>query len=191
MKNLKTFALALTITVLSTAFTNTPDALTIDTKTSKVKWTGYHLAKSYEHYGYINIKTGNLEVIDGDLKGGKIVMDMNSISVSDIPADKKDNAKLTGHLKSEDFFFVEKYPESMLEIKNVEKLDDTSYKVHGDITIRGITEHIMFDVAKTGENKFVANIEVDRTKHKVVYGWTLENAMLSNTFDLEVELYAN
>ena len=106
MKNLKKLTLVLLITVLAVAFTTPPVSLSVDTQDSKVKWTGYHLAKSYEHYGFINIKSGNLLVEDGKLVGGKIIMDMNSIMDSDIPSDSEKNAKLVNHLKSEDFFRI-------------------------------------------------------------------------------------
>ena len=180
----------LSVIVFSVAFTVNPVSLSVDTKESKVKWTGYHLAKSYEHYGYIDIKSGNLEVEDGDLVGGSIVIDMNTIAVKDL-TDEGKNKKLTGHLKSDDFFNVAKFPEATLVITKVMKEDASNYKVMGDITIRGIKEPITFTVQKMSDNQYTANIAVDRTKHEVSYGWTIENAMLSNTFDLEVQLSAN
>ena len=162
---------------------------TVDTGSSEVKWTGYHLAKSYEHSGDIKLKSGNILVEDGKITGGSFVIDMNSISNADI-TDEKKNAKLVGHLKSEDFFAVEKYAEAKLEIKSVE-----GSKAKAEITIRGISNNIEFDfnVDEMTDNKIAASatIKIDRTVHEVMYGWTLENAMLSNEFKLDVKIVAN
>ena len=171
-----------------------PEKYEIEISSSTVQWTGYHLAKSYAHTGKINIKSGTLEVENGDLVSGKIVIDMSTITDEDLTKEK-DNAKLVKHLKSEDFFYASEYPESILTIKNVKKGEGDVYNVSGDITIRGITENIEFEAKKHGGSdgsvKYSASLKVDRTKHEVLYGWSLENMMLGDTFDLEVELVAN
>ena len=95
------------------------DELKVDLSSSEIKWTGYHLAKSYEHWGYINLKTGNVKTDGKSIVGGEFVIDMNSISDSDIESEEN-NAKLVGHLKSDDFFGVSKYPEAKLVIKKSE-----------------------------------------------------------------------
>ena len=88
---------------------------TVDATASSLKWTGYHLAKSYEHFGNISIKSGSLE-LDGDqITSGTIVVDMNSITNTDVEKEK-DNAKLVNHLKSDDFFAVSDFPEAKLVI---------------------------------------------------------------------------
>lgn len=180
---------ALSLTVLLFAFVSIEKtAYTIDTSKSSVKWTGYHLAKSYEHNGNVSIKSGSLEISKGKITGGTVVIDMTTISNSDLEGGKK--GKLEGHLKSDDFFAVEKHPEAKLEIIKV-KGNKTSAK----ITIRGIAEDISFDLTnvKVTDDMVSASavLKVDRTKHEVSYGWTLENAMLSNKFQLEVNIIAN
>ena len=62
----------------------------IDVKSSEIRWTGYHLAKSYSHTGHIQIVSGNLQVDDGNLVGGEIIIDMNSITDEDLE-DEKNN----------------------------------------------------------------------------------------------------
>jgi len=180
----------LSLTVLLFAFTpKEKAAYTVDASKSSVKWTGYHLAKSYEHNGNVAIKSGSLEVDGGKITGGSFVIDMTTISNNDLD-DKKKNAKLVGHLKSDDFFAVKKHPEAKLVITKVE-----GNKASGEITIRGITEAISFDLAdvKVTDDMVSASatLKVDRTKHEVSYGWTLENAMLSNEFQLEVSIMAS
>ena len=70
----------MSMTVLLFAFTAIEkENFSIDTAKSSVKWTGYHLAKSYEHNGAVTIKSGSLETTDGKISGGTFIMDMTSI----------------------------------------------------------------------------------------------------------------
>ncbi len=177
--------LALTI-FLTSGNDRTLETFNIDTEKSTVKWTGYHLAKSYDHYGNVNIKSGSLEIENGKLTGGTIVIDMNSITNEDI-AKEKDNAKLVNHLKSEDFFNVSEFPEATLNITSANASGST-YQVEGNITIRGITKPVQFEAQKTGDKAYSAKVTVNRTEHEVMYGWKLENAVLGGDFDLEVSL---
>ena len=100
----------------------------VDPKTSTVKWTGYHLAKSYEHFGTILLKKGNLVFEDGNLTGGAFVLNMHSIKNSDLTKKGK-NDKLVEHLKSEDFFYVRKYPTSTLVITEATAQDNDIYNI--------------------------------------------------------------
>ena len=160
----------------------------VDSEKSTLKWTGYHLAKSYEHNGNVKIKSGSLKVENGNITGGEFIIDMASISNNDL-TDSKKNAKLVNHLKSDDFFAVEKHPEAKLVINKVE-----GSKATGAVTIRGITEPISFEfkIEESDESKLVASasFNIDRTKHEVSYGWTIENAMLSNEFKIDIKLVA-
>ena len=117
------------------------------------------------------------------------MIDMNTISSEDVEKES-DKAKLVGHLKSDDFFSVEKYPEAKLVIKKM----NASGKTTGDLTIRGITKEVEFQtkIEQATDSKLVAtaDIKVDRTDFKVMYGWKLENAILSNEFRMEVKIVA-
>ena len=156
----------------------------INFESSAIQWTGYHLAKSYEHVGNVKIKAGEVEIKDGKLMGGHIVIDMTSITNNDLEGGK--NAKLVNHLKSDDFFNTEKYPESSLKITAIER-NANNYAIDADITIRGITKPVSFTLTQS-ENTFSGKLGFDRSLHEVMYGWSLENAMLSNTIDLDVKI---
>lgn len=176
--------------LLSFNWKSADESMKVDVSKSNVKWTGYHLAKSYEHYGNVKFKSGTLEMSGDDIVGGNLVIDMTSITNTDLTKEK-DNKKLVNHLKSEDFFFVEKHPEAVLKINSATRNGD-AYNIKADITIRGISEPIEFEAKRTSQSAnsatFEAKLSIDRTKHKVSYGWTLENAILSNTFDMDVKL---
>jgi polyisoprenoid-binding protein YceI len=87
--------------------------------------------------------------------------------------DDDGNERLESHLKSEDFFGVEKYPESKLILSGSTPFDKGTAVVNGDLTIKGITNHIEFKAAMQKKDEgtwFFANIPVDRTKYNVRYG---------------------
>jgi polyisoprenoid-binding protein YceI len=60
------------------------------------------------------------------------------------------NADRDGHLKSNVFFDMETYPEITFASTAVEQVDDTSYRVTGDLTIKGITKPATVDFEYTG-----------------------------------------
>lgn len=187
-KGLLLIAVALIFTLVSF---NAKEKTTyqVDVKSSTLKWTGYHLAKSYEHNGNVHLKSGNLEVENGKITGGNFVIDMTSITNSDL-TDTKKNKKLVDDLKSERFFGIDNFPEAKLVINSVDGV-----KALGEITIREITEPISFDIniSKISESKFEASavLNINRIKHEVMYGWSIENAMLSNEFKMEIKIVAN
>jgi polyisoprenoid-binding protein YceI len=151
-------------------------SFTIDNESSSVKW----LAKKVtgEHNGTVTIKSGAFQVEEGKIAAGEFALDMTSITVLDMPADDEYNVKLTGHLKSEDFFSVEKSPEANFEIVSVEKIEGATegqpnYNVKGNLTIKGISKAITFPATvNMDENSVKANaeFELDRTEWDIKYG---------------------
>ncbi|MEQ8362177.1 MAG: YceI family protein [Cyclobacteriaceae bacterium] len=192
MKKVSMIVAAVVATLLM-SFSTPDEKLSVDTGASELKWTGHHLAKSYSHWGNINLKSGSVSTDGSKITGGEFVIDMNTISNKDLDKEK-DNAKLVGHLKSDDFFGVQKYPEAKLVIKKTEKKSGNIFSTVADLTIRGITKEISFDtevnsISKTAVNAS-AKFKVKRTDFEVMYGWSIENAMLDGEFDVEVKLVA-
>ena len=119
------------------------------------------------------------------------MIDMTTITNGDIE-EEKDNTKLVNHLKSDDFFGVSKYPEATLKIKSATK-NGEAFNITADITIRNITKEISFLASRNdSENQivFIASFNVERTAHEVMYGWKLENAVLSGEFKMDVKIAA-
>lgn len=150
------------------SFNTTPNIATkqIDTEASKVEWKGYKVTGS--HVGLIKISSGELTFDDTKLTGGKLIIDMNSMTCTDLSGGTAD--KLIGHLKSDDFFGVATYPTAALTITNVASRGAMGdYKVTADLKIKNTTKQIKFDVmAKDGVAK--ANVTIDRTDYDVRYG---------------------
>ena len=161
----------------------------IDSENSTVAWTGYKVTGS--HNGTINVKSGKLIFEDNKLTGGEIVMDMTSIQVADLSGESAD--KLVGHLKSDDFFGVEKHPTAMFKITKVAsrgKADD--YKVSGNLQIKGISKPISFNIiAKSNGAK--AEVTIDRSDYNIRYGSgsffdNLGDKTIYDEFDLTIKL---
>ncbi|SFH24944.1 YceI family protein [Pontibacter chinhatensis] len=142
---------------------------------SSVKWHGTKVGG--EHMGEIKVQSGELTVNGDQLTGGKIVIDMNSITNSDIE-DAEYNGKLVGHLKSDDFFGVETYPTATFEITSISPIADAAagapnHNVEGNLTIKEKTEVVSFPAVVTVDNGTVnakADVKVDRSKYDVRYG---------------------
>ena len=142
----------------------------IQNKLSSVEWIGQKITGSHE--GTIMIQRGAIMVEDGKIVEGAIAIDMNSISVTDIENEKQ-RAKLKGHLTSDDFFGVEKYPVSRFIVVNAEPIDEEQYQITGKLEIKGIQEGIQFPaiVKIEGNNMVVVGeVEIDRTKFGIKYG---------------------
>jgi polyisoprenoid-binding protein YceI len=177
------------------SFVIAPTATTykVDTSASVLKWTGFHLAKSYEHTGLVQIKSGEVSSDGSMITSATVVVDMSSISNTDLTS-SKDNAKLVNHLKSDDFFGVEKYPEAKIMIKSSKLKSGNVYNTVADLTIRGITKEVAFEttIEKITDSELVAiaNMKIKRTDFEVMYGWSVENAMLDGEFNMEVKIVA-
>ena len=168
---------------------------TVDTQQSKLVWNAKKVTG--EHSGLAPIKSGTLVLAAGKLKGGNFEINLKDLTVTDLK-DAEYNAKLTGHLKNDDFFGVEKYPVAKFDIQSVTPSGADKYTIKGKLTIKGITNEVSFpaDVKTTG-NKLTANakIEVDRTKYGIKYNSasffsSIGDKAINDTFDLNVSLVA-
>ena len=154
---------------------------------SKVIWKGYKVTG--QHEGTISLKSGTLTFDNETLTGGSFVMDMTSINTTDLEGEYK--GKLDGHLKSADFFGVEKYPTATLEFINVSGKDG-SYKIKANLTIKETTKAVEFSMT-IKDNIATANLEVDRTEYDIKYGSSsffddLKDKAIYDNFDLNVTL---
>ncbi|RDK83271.1 YceI family protein [Marinirhabdus gelatinilytica] len=187
MKTIKSLAI-IAVVVTASAFTNSvPMKKKIDVKESTIEWKGKKVLGS--HTGTIQLKDGYLEMDGDQLVGGMFTVDMTTINVTDLEGDNK--AKLEGHLKSDDFFGVANHPTATLNITSATKNSD-GYVVSGDITIKGTTEEITFDMDMTDEMA-TTSIKIDRTKFGVRYGSgsffdNLGDNTISDKFELDVTL---
>jgi polyisoprenoid-binding protein YceI len=151
-----------------------------------------------EHTGTINISSGTLNVENKALQSGSFKLDTRTIAVTDIK-DADGNAKLTGHLKSDDFFAVEKFPAADFVITGIKPHGNNQYDVTGKLTIKGITNDVSFPATVLiDKGKLTANakVKVDRTKYDIKfrsknYFENLGDKAIYDDFDLDITLLAN
>ena len=186
MKRLATLVI---LSIMTFSFTTAQEnRKEINEGNSKVVWKGYKVTGSHE--GTISIKSGHLNFDKDILTGGSFEIDMPTITVTDLEGESKGN--LEGHLKSDDFFGVAKFPSASLSFTNVKSTGKNSYKVTGDITIKGTTETVSFNLSVYG-NKANVSLKLDRTKFDVRYGSTsffdgLKDKAIYDEFDLIADL---
>jgi len=190
MKNsIKKIAATVIVAFIAFSFTTVEgDKKEIKVEKSKVVWKGYKVTGS--HQGVIAIKSGHLNFNEEKLTGGDFIIDMSTITNTDLEGEYKE--KLEGHLKSDDFLGVEKFPTASLIFTKVKSISKNSYKVTGDITIKGKTETILFSLSVYG-NKANVSLKIDRTKFDVRYGSTsffdgLKDKAIYDEFDLVADL---
>ncbi|WP_299702444.1 YceI family protein [uncultured Pontibacter sp.] len=156
---------------------------------SDITWNGKKVGG--EHSGNINLQNGELVVADNQVVGGEFTIDMASITNTDL-TDAKYNSDLVGHLKSDDFFGVEKHPTATFKINSISPIADAAagqpnYNVEGDLTIKGKTNPVSFPATVNVENGVAtakADVIVDRAKYDVRYG---SNSFFDNLGDKAIE----
>tara|TARA_B110001454_G_scaffold106457_1_gene100187 strand:- start:20653 stop:21279 length:627 start_codon:yes stop_codon:yes gene_type:complete len=174
------------------------ETLAIDTAASSIGWTGSKKVGESKHSGHVKIKEGKVELKDGKLTGGDFVIDMTSITNDDLK-DKPDyQTKLVTHLKSDDFFKVDKNPTSEFKITAVKEKDGKPWVV-GKLTLLGKTETVEFPATvetKDGVTTGKAKFEIDRTKWGVVYGAgnimkeLTADKVINNNMELDLNIVA-
>ena len=189
MKNNRlTLVLVFLFAASGMAIANEGDKKEVDIEKSTVTWKAYKVTGS--HTGTVTLSSGALTFKDGTLNGGSFDVDMTSLVCTDLEGEYK--GKLEGHLKSDDFFSVANHPTANIVFTSVEATGKNSYEVTGDLTIKGITKPITFDLSVYG-SKATANLKVDRAQYDVRYGSgsffeNLGDKTIYDEFDLVVDL---
>jgi len=190
---MKTISLVLSI-VLLTSIQSFSQKVTADPVKSKIHWTGKKIVGN-SHNGELKLKSGVLELKNDQIIKGSFVVDMNSMTNLDLE-DKDYNAKLIGHLKSDDFFSVEKFPTATFNVKKSTKFTNGKATVTGDITIKGTTKLVTAVVTKGSDNTYTTRLELDRSQFDVRYGSNsffdnLGDKAIDNIFVLDITIVAN
>lgn len=160
----------ITLFLFSTFLTTAQVQFNADTETSVLNWKGFK--PTGDHYGTVKLKEGFFTVKDKQIVSGEFEIDMTSIVDLDMDADSEYNAKLVNHLKSEDFFSVEKYPVAAFKISKTEAKGDKTL-ITGDLSIKGKSHSVSFlaSVKNEGENLYVKSetFKIDRSKWDIKY----------------------
>ncbi|MEL1241813.1 YceI family protein [Flavobacterium flavipallidum] len=160
----------------------------IDVSKSLITWTGKKITG--EHEGIIKFKEGELVFKANKIIGGSFIADMTTLNNTDQTGSSK--AKLEGHLKSDDFFGINNFKTAILTFKNITPKGNNIYTVIATLTIKGISNPIIFDLNTKG-NSATAILNVDRTKYDIKYGSgsyfdDLGDKTIYDLFELKVNL---
>jgi len=131
-----------------------------------------------KHMG-ITFVNGKFEKFDGGIIGNpdkmeeaRVFFNVETASVNTSVSMRDD------HLRSADFFDVEKYPAMTFESSRIEKVDDKNYKLHGKLQIKDVTKDVIFDVVYGGTVKgqdgtetagFIAKNKINRLDYHIAY----------------------
>ena len=114
---------------------------TVDPAHSNVEFSAKHLGIATVR-GAFNEFEGSFEVgEDGDARARGTVQ----VASIDTNEDQRDT-----HLRSEDFFHAERHPELSFESTEIRPLDEDSFLIHGDLTMRGVTRPVVLEAELQG-----------------------------------------
>lgn len=168
----------------------------VDTEQSVINWNGKKVTG--EHYGTVKINKGTLSVDGNKLTGGTVEADMKTLTSLDLKDNENMYNRLVTHLKSDDFFSVEKHPVATFVITKATPKGGSQYDLTGNLTIKGITQPVTFPATvNITKNGVEANgkMSVDRTKYDIKFRSksffeNLGDKAIYDDFTLEVKLLA-
>ena len=164
------------------------EKLNINIQQSTIKWIGEYTFYFGGHNGFINFKEGYFIKKGAIITGGEFIIDMNSITNTDI-TDKKGNKSLVNHLKNSDFFDVKKYPLGNLKITKVEYSDKTNARIEADLTLKGVTKSINFRAEfNYSEKELKTRFKIDRKRWNVNYKSKFKDGAISDAIGFEVSI---
>ncbi len=142
--------------------------------------------------GQFNRFNASVETEGDDFETAKIHFDaeVNSISTN--------NEQRDGHLKTGDFFDEANHPQIVFEGNKMEKLDEENYKLHGLLTMKGVSKEVIFDVEFGGKTidpwgntrvGYSLSGKINRKEFGVNFSMVSETGSI--LLGDEVKLYAN
>lgn len=159
------------------------EVLAVNLETSKVNWKAFHKGGFAPRWGTLAIKSGEVSVEANEITAGDFVIDMKSIKVDPASVTEKDKkySELEAHLKSADFFDVEKNPTADFKITSVTALDTpakdaiegANKTVSGNLTLKGKALNVTFPAKITvtdGTATLQAKFTVNRTDWGIKFG---------------------
>ena len=144
---MKRFILFMALTILGTGSLMAQNSVwTLDKAHSSIGFSVRHMV--------ISEVTGNFKDFDISFTSSKDDYSDAAVDVSiKVASVNTDNERRDGHLKTDDFFNAEKFPQIKFKSTLFEKVGENKYKITGDLTIRDVTKKVMFDATYNGTIK--------------------------------------
>lgn len=139
----------------------------INTETSQINWRAEKIVGP-GHDGSVKIKDGSFS-LNKESGQGSAIIDMKTI------IDADNNESLIKHLESADFFDVENFSESSINLTKITPKQESAnqYEVQGDLIIKGISNPINFEVTATKNEDsltLTGPLSIDRTLWNIRFG---------------------
>jgi polyisoprenoid-binding protein YceI len=195
---MKTTLVTMLIFLATSAFA---EVYNIDTAASKVQWKAGKKIGSF-HDGDIKIKSGTVDTdAKGIIKSAKIVVDMKTITNTDLKDSPEYQKKLLTHLASDDFFKVKDHEEATFTLTSISPKAGSKdeYTVKGNLEMIGSTQPIEFTAKVSNDKKTItgsATVTIERLKWGLKYGsgsifkTLTADKIINDTFDLTLNLVA-
>jgi polyisoprenoid-binding protein YceI len=166
----------------------------LDTAHSGINFSVRHMVVSKVR-GRFTKFNGTVSLDEGDLTRSTVEATVDASSIDTGTAQRDD------HLRSADFFDVERFPELRFRSTRIEKLGGDRYRLVGDLTIRDVTRPIELDAEYGGRGKdpwgnervgFTARASLDRKDFGLKWNQVLETGgvLVSDRVDIELEVQA-
>ena len=164
----------------------------LDTSHSEVTFAVRHMMISTVR-GKFNKFSGTIDFNEADPAKSTVDVSIDAASI-DTRDEKRD-----GHLKSGDFFDVEKFPALTFKSTRVEKVSDNSGRVYGDLTIRDVTRPVVLDVEYAGQARspwgttsagFSATTKINRKDFGLTWNVALETGGVLVGEDISIAIEA-
>jgi polyisoprenoid-binding protein YceI len=166
-----------------------PGTYVIDPSHSSVEFVARHLGLSKVR-GRFNTFGGEIQIADAPAESSvEVDVDVASVESADARRDE--------HLRSPDFFHVEQHPSMAFKSTSVTPVDDGTWDVGGELTIRGVTRpvilHAEFEGAENtpfGDQRigFSASTEVNREDWDMGFNAVLESGGLLVGKKIKIDL---
>lgn len=145
--------------------------------------------------GHFNVLSGHLHIDEENSANSWVDAQADAASI-----DTRDQAR-DGHLRSPDFFEVEKYPIITFKSTKIEHIEDNEYKVTGDLTLHGVSKQVVFKAEYAGQGKdpwggtragLTATAKIDRRDFGLSFNHNLETGgvLVGNDVRIEIDLEA-
>ncbi len=164
---------------------------TIDSSHTRAGFSVRHMMVANVHGQFENV-TGTVDFNEADPTRSTVDVQIEVASLN--TRDEKRDA----HLRSADFFDVEKYPHLTFKSRRAEKIDDSRGRLIGDLTIKGITKEVVLDVEYAGQAKspwgttsagFSAKTKINRKDFGLNWNVALETGgvLVADTVNIDIE----
>ena len=186
---------------MSTITRTAPSATSTDLTTWKIDPTHSEIGFAVKHMMISTVKgrftdvTGSVQTADDDPAAG-----LADISIAVASIDTRDPQR-DAHLRSADFFDVEKYRAITFRSTRIEGITGDRFRLVGDLTIHGVTREVALDVTSEGRGKdpwggeragYSATTRIKRSDYGLLWNQALETGGLlvgdevKITIDLEL-----